>query len=138
MLTPVEAASVSSYEAEVDVLVVGFGCAGAAASHEATTAGAEVLVIERAGGPGGSSALSGGELYLGGGTRVQHACGFEDDPQNMLAYLRAALGPHVDEEKLRLYCEGSVDHFEWFSARGVQFQESLYDAPSWMPPTRDG
>ncbi|TQS24990.1 FAD-dependent oxidoreductase [Microbispora sp. KK1-11] len=135
---PVPAASVAAFDHECDVLVVGFGCAGAAAAYEAATAGADVLVLERAGGPGGSSAMSGGELYLGGGTAVQRACGFEDDPDNMFAYLAAALGPHADEEKLRLYCEGSVEHFEWFRARGVPFNESLFDAPSWMPPTTDG
>ncbi|HEX2893731.1 MAG TPA: FAD-dependent oxidoreductase [Marmoricola sp.] len=138
MVGPVPAAEVASYDAEVDVLVVGFGCAGAAAAYEAVTAGADVLVLERASGPGGSSAQSGGELYLGGGTSVQQACGFDDDADNMYAYLRAALGPHADEEKLRLYCNGSVEHFEWFAARGVRFEPSLYDAPSWMPPTRDG
>ncbi len=137
-MTPVEASSITSYDAEVDVLVVGYGCAGAAAGYEAAVAGAQVLVLERAGGPGGSSAMSGGELYLGGGTRVQRACGFEDDPENMFAYLRASLGPYADEKKLRLYCEGSVEHFEWFCARGVHFQDTLYEAPSWMPPTRDG
>lgn len=138
MVTPVPADRVASYAAEVDVLVVGFGCAGAAAAYEAASGGADVLVLERASGPGGSSAQSGGELYLGGGTRVQKACGYEDDADSMFAYLRAALGPHADEEKLRLYCDGSVEHFEWFVARGVRFQESMYDAPSWMPPTRDG
>lgn len=138
MVTPVPADRVASYVAEADVLVVGFGCAGAAAAYEAASAGADVLVLERASGPGGSSAQSGGELYLGGGTRIQQACGFEDDADTMFAYLRAALGPHADEEKLRLYCDGSVEHFEWFVARGVRFAESMYDAPSWMPPTRDG
>ncbi|MGI5157601.1 FAD-dependent oxidoreductase [Microbispora sp. CA-102843] len=135
---PVCAASVAAFDHECDVLVVGFGCAGAAAAFEAAATGADVLVLERAGGPGGSSAMSGGELYLGGGTAVQRACGFEDDPDNMVAYLTAALGPHADEEKLRLYCEGSVEHFEWFRARGVPFNESFFDAPSWMPPTTDG
>ncbi|MEV0974022.1 FAD-dependent oxidoreductase [Microtetraspora glauca] len=135
---PVPAASVAGFDHECDVLVVGFGCAGASAAFEAATAGAEVLVLERAGGPGGSSALSGGELYLGGGTAVQKACGFEDTADDMFAYLRAALGPHADEEKLRLYCDGSVEHFEWFRDRGLTFNESFYDAPSWMPPTKDG
>ncbi|OPG09672.1 FAD-dependent oxidoreductase [Microbispora sp. GKU 823] len=135
---PVPAASVAAFDHECDVLVVGFGCAGAAAAYEAAAAGADVLVLERAGGPGGSSAMSGGELYLGGGTAIQRACGFEDDPGTMFAYLTAALGPHADEEKLRLYCEGSVEHFEWFRARGVPFNESFFDAPSWMPPTTDG
>ncbi|WP_244928764.1 FAD-dependent oxidoreductase [Nocardioides sp. W7] len=137
-VTPVPLAQVSSFDHEVDVLVVGAGCAGAAAAMEAAAAGAEVVVLERASGPGGSSAQSGGELYLGGGTAVQRACGFEDDADNMFAYLRAALGPHVDEEKLRLYCDGSVEHFEWFRSCGVNFQESLYDAPTWMPFTQDG
>ncbi|WP_248964147.1 FAD-dependent oxidoreductase [Sphaerisporangium perillae] len=135
---PVPASSVAAFDHECDVLVVGFGCAGAAAAFEAATAGAEVLALERAGGPGGSSAMSAGELYLGGGTAVQRACGFDDDPDDMFAYLAAALGPHADEQKLRLYCDGSVEHFEWFRDRGLTFNESLYDAPSWMPPTTDG
>ncbi|WP_066940341.1 FAD-dependent oxidoreductase [Microtetraspora fusca] len=135
---PVKASTVARFDHECDVLVVGFGCAGASAAFEAAAAGADVLVLERASGPGGSSALSGGELYLGGGTSVQKACGFEDDAENMFAYLAAALGPHADEEKLRLYCDGSVEHFEWFLARGLTFNESLFDAPSWMPPTTDG
>ena len=130
---------VGHFDHECDVLVVGFGCAGAAAAYEAAAAGASVIVLERASGPGGSAAQSGGEIYLGGGTAVQRACGFDDDDaENMFAYLKEALGPHADEEKLRLYCDGSVEHFEWFRARGVEFAGTLYDAPGWMPPTRDG
>lgn len=135
---PVAASTVAAYEEECDVLVVGFGCAGAGAAWEAVTAGAEVLVLERAGGPGGSSALSGGELYLGGGTEVQRACGFQDSADAMFAFLRAALGPHADEAKLRLYCDGSVEHFQWLCERGITFEPSLWDAPTWMPPSRDG
>lgn len=122
----------------VDVLVVGCGIAGACAAISAAEAGASVLVVERAGAPGGSSALSGGELYLGGGTTVQKACGFEDTADEMYAFLSAALGPHVDEEKLRLYCDDSVDHFGWLVDHGVDFRPSLYDAPTWMPATTDG
>ncbi|NYG59915.1 3-oxo-5alpha-steroid 4-dehydrogenase [Nocardioides daedukensis] len=126
------------FDHEVDVVVVGFGCAGAAAAQAAALAGASVVVLERASGPGGSSAQSGGELYLGGGTAVQQACGFADDADNMFAYLASALGPNADLDKLRLYCDGSVEHFEWFRECGVEFTESLYDAPTWMPPTQDG
>jgi 3-oxo-5alpha-steroid 4-dehydrogenase len=121
-----------------DVLVVGYGAAGACATIEAAEAGASVLVLERAGAPGGSSALSGGELYLGGGTSVQAACGFTDSAEEMFAFLTAALGPHADAEKLRLYCDGSVEHFDWLVAHGMQFNGSLYDGPTWMPHTVDG
>jgi 3-oxo-5alpha-steroid 4-dehydrogenase len=135
---PVPLRGITTFDHECDVLVVGFGAAGAAAAFEAAQAGAGVIITERASGPGGSSAQSGGEIYLGGGTAVQRACGFDDDADNMFAFLRLALGPHADEEKLRLYCDGSVEHFEWLRARGVPFQETLYDAPGWMPPTKDG
>ena len=135
---PVRLCDIEAFDHETDVLVVGFGCAGAAAALEARGAGAEVLVLERAGGPGGSSALSGGELYLGGGTPVQESCGYQDDADNMFAYLRAALGPNADEEKIRLYCDGSVEHFHWFCEHGITFNDGLYDGQSWMPPTQDG
>jgi 3-oxo-5alpha-steroid 4-dehydrogenase len=135
---PVRLGAIDAFDHEADVLVAGFGCAGAAAAYEAATAGADVLVLERAGGPGGASAMSGGELYLGGGTEVQRACGYEDTPDNMFAFLRTALGPYADEEKLRLYCDESVEHFEWFRARGLSFNPSLYQGQNWMPSTQDG
>ncbi|MFD7076187.1 FAD-dependent oxidoreductase [Nocardioides sp. NPDC059952] len=122
---------------DTDVLVVGVGCAGAAAALEAARAGASVVALDRAA-PGGSSAVSGGELYLGGGTALQQACGIEDDPDLMYAYLHEALGPHLDAEKLRLYCDGSVEHFDWFRGLGIIFNPSLYEGVSWLPPTADG
>lgn len=121
-----------------DVLVVGFGCAGACAAHEAAAAGADVLVLERASGAGGTSSLSGGELYLGGGTALQRQSGVEDTPGAMADFLRAALGPAVDEAKLQAYVAGSVEHYDWLVERGVPFTPGVYDDPSWMPPTDDG
>jgi 3-oxo-5alpha-steroid 4-dehydrogenase len=137
-VAPCPASEIAEWHDEADVLVVGYGCAGAAAAWEAAKAGADVLVLERFSGPGGTSALSGGEVYLGGGTTVQKACGFEDTPEAMAAFLRTALGPAVDEDKLAAYVQGSVDHFTWLSDLGVPFVPSLYDDPSWMPPTDDG
>ena len=137
-VTPVPASSVRTWDDEADVLVVGYGCAGASAAWEAATAGADVLVLERFSGAGGTSALSGGEVYLGGGTSVQRACGFADTPDAMAAFLRAALGPGVDEAKLQAYVNGSVEHFDWLAGLGVPFVPTLYDDPSWMPPTDDG
>ena len=85
---------------------VGLGCAGARVALEASRAGAETLVLERAGGGGGTSAMSGGVLYLGGGTALQKACGFEDSPEEMFKYLMASCGDGPDEAKLRALLRG--------------------------------
>jgi succinate dehydrogenase/fumarate reductase flavoprotein subunit len=131
-------AEIARFDEEADVVVVGLGCAGAAAAIEAARAGARSLVLERASGGGGTSALSGGVLYLGGGTRLQRACGFEDTPEDMFAYLLASVGDSPDEAKTRLYCEGSVEHYDWLVAQGVPFKETFYLGVSGEPPTDDG
>ncbi len=129
---------ISRFDEEVDVLVVGLGAAGAAAAIEAARAGARTFALERASGGGGTSALSGGVLYLGGGTALQRACGFEDSPEAMFAYLMASVGDAPDEAKMRLYCEGSVAHYDWIVAQGVPFKETFYLGVSGEPPTDDG
>jgi succinate dehydrogenase/fumarate reductase flavoprotein subunit len=128
---------VKGWHLSTDVVVVGFGAAGASAAIEAAAAGAEVLVLERAGGGGGTSANSGGLIYLGGGTPVQRACGFDDSPEDMFAFLMAACGPGADEAKVRLFCERSVEHFHWLEAEGVPFKRSFYPEPGTEPPTDD-
>ena len=124
---------VPHWDREADVVVVGFGAAGACAAIEAAEAGCEVLVLERASGGGGTSALSTGQIYLGGGTRIQKACGFEDSPEEMFKYLMASCGPGPDEAKIRLYSDNSVAHFEWLVAHGVPFKESYYGEGSYTP-----
>ncbi|MGC4963097.1 FAD-dependent oxidoreductase [Gordonia sp. DT101] len=135
---PLAASEVDEFTYQTDVLVIGFGCAGAAAALEADAAGADTILLERQSGGGGSAALSGGEIYLGGGTGIQQACGFTDTPAEMEKFLLAALGPDADADKVRRYCHGSVEHFEWLVAQGVPFKPSLWDSPTWVPPTDDG
>lgn len=119
------------------MVVVGFGCAGACAAIEATEAGADVLVLERASGGGGTSAMSGGQIYMGGGTPVQKACGFEDTPEEMYKFLMAALGPGPDEAKIRVYCEESRSHYQWLVDHGVPFKMSFWPEPGSEAPTDD-
>lgn len=124
--------------ATADVVVVGSGCAGTAAAIEAARAGLDVVILERAGGSGGASAMSGGSLYLGGGTALQRACGFEDTPEEMYRFVMAATAPGADEAKVDLYCRGSVEHFDWVVGCGVPFKASLYTGTFPEPLTDDG
>lgn len=137
-VAPRAESDVPSWDAEADVIVVGYGCAGASAAISARERDASVVVLERAGAGGGASSMAGGEIYLGGGTPIQKACGFDDTPDAMFAYLMAATGPGPNEDKLALYCEDSVEHFDWLVGCGVPFKASFYATPCWEPPTDDG
>lgn len=121
----------------VDVLVLGFGCAGGCAAIEARRSGARVMIVERSSAPGGSSALSGGVIYCGGGTAIQRACGFDDSVEAMRAYLMASTGDRPNAEKIDLYCRDSVAHFDWLGSLGIPFKAS-YWPHNYEPTTDDG
>jgi succinate dehydrogenase/fumarate reductase flavoprotein subunit len=120
-----------------DVIVAGFGIAGGCAALEAARAGARVLVLERAASHGGTSSLSGGHFYLGGGTAVQRATGHEDTAEEMAAYL-IANSKQPDEAKIRAYADGSVEHFDWLEALGFQFERSYFPEKAVIQPGTEG
>jgi 3-oxo-5alpha-steroid 4-dehydrogenase len=138
MIEPLDAAAVTTWDGEADVVVVGLGCAGACAAVEAAEAGAEVAAFEAAAMGGGTSAMSGGLIYLGGGTPIQEACGYRDTPDDMERFLLAACGPDADEAKVRAYCQGSVDHYHWLVDHGVPFEPRFFPEPSREPPDDSG
>ncbi|MCW2760681.1 MAG: hypothetical protein JWR85_882 [Marmoricola sp.] len=134
---PLAAADVETWSDEVDVVVVGFGIAGACAALEAARGGASVILLERAAEYGGTSAMSGGHFYLGGGTAVQRATGVEDSAEEMFKYLMAvSLEP--DEAKIRAFCEDSVEHFDWIEALGMEFERTLYEKKAVIQPGTEG
>ena len=112
------------WDAEVDVIVVGFGGAGAAAALEAAEQGASVLVLDRFHG-GGATAASGAVVYAGGGTSYQKAAGFEDTPEEMYKYLKQEVGDAISDETLRRFCEQSPGMITWLEKAGVPFEGSL-------------
>ena len=132
-LVPVPEAKISHWDHEADVVIAGYGIAGAAAAVEAARAGADVLVLERTGSWGGAAAMAGGFIYLGGGTALQTACGFSDSVDNMAAFLNAAMGPGADEARIADYCAGSVAHFDWLVDCGVTFKSEFFGEPGWEP-----
>jgi 3-oxo-5alpha-steroid 4-dehydrogenase len=135
---PLPLAQVPRWDFETDVIVLGFGAAGACAALEAARAGAGVLLFEGTGGNGGTSALSGGEIYLGGGggTPIQRAAGFSDDTEDLYRYLVMVGGPNADHAKARLYADHALAHFEWLQAQGVEYKNS-YIAERCIEPATD-
>ncbi len=111
------------WDDHADVVVVGFGGAGACAAIEATRSGADVLVLDRFTG-GGATAVSGGVVYAGGGTSVQRAAGVPDTTAAMLGYLSQEVGDVVAPETLRRFCETSPAMIDWLAGLGVPFDPS--------------
>src|SRR5574340_465148 len=136
---PFRLSQVTHWDGEWDVIIVGFGIAGACAAIEAASAGARVAIFEVAAGHGRSSALSGGEFYIGGngGTPVQHAAGFEDTTEDFYTYLMMAGGPGADEARVRLYADNALAHFEWLQAQGIPFKGTYLPGKWWEPVTDD-
>lgn len=107
-----------------DVVVVGFGAAGACAAITAREHGVDVIAIDRANG-GGSTAVSGGIIYAGGGTAVQQQAGVIDTAEQMLTYLRLEVGDAVSPQTLESFVAGSPEMIRWLSDYGVPFDSTL-------------
>jgi len=123
----------TAWDCEVDVVVVGFGGAGACAAIEAVDRGSSVLVVERFSG-GGATRMSGGVVYSGGGTTYQKEAGFDDTPENMFNYLEMEVKDAVSRETLRAFCEQSPDNASWLEAQGVGFGSVLCPTKTSYPP----
>lgn len=118
-----------------DVLVIGFGAAGACAALEARESGADVLAVDRFNG-GGATALSGGIIYAGGGTAVQREAGVEDTEEGMLAYLNREVGDVVSAELLKRFVADSPSMIDWLADRGVPFDATVCPYKTSYPNNR--
>lgn len=105
-------------ERTVDLLICGAGAAGLAAAIEAKRSGAEVLIVEKQGVTGGSTARSGGKL-LGAGTRWQKKQGIYDTPEMVYDYLMEVgtrRGDLMSAVKTRYVSEHLNSTIEWLSS----------------------
>jgi len=118
-----------------DVVVVGFGAAGACAALEACATGASVVIVERFSG-GGATALSGGVVYAGGGTGPQVEAGVTDTVAAMFDYLSLEVGEAVTRATLDEFCVQSAAMLRWLAGHGVRFEGSLCQDKTSYPPRR--
>ena len=118
-----------AWDLEADLVVVGFGGAGASVALQARELELDVVAIDGAEG-GGATEASGGVFYAGGGTAVQKACGEEDTPENMFAYLEQETQGVVDDATLMRFCCESAGDVDWLMNHGVKF-----GGPVWKQKT---
>ncbi|MGY6550857.1 MAG: FAD-dependent oxidoreductase [Erythrobacter sp.] len=101
---------------DVDVIVLGTGAAGMAAALAAHESGAKVVLVERFHRVGGTSAISGGVIWVADNPQMR-AAGMADSREDALAYFRSlGHGDLVDET-----LEAFVDH----GPEALAFLESI-------------
>lgn len=85
-----------------DVVVVGSGAAGLTAAVTARLRGLSAVVLEKTELYGGSTALSGGAIWVPGAFHLD-AAGLGDTPEKARAYLDATVGDRVPAERRDAY-----------------------------------
>ena len=117
---------------ETDVVIVGFGGAGAATALQALENNLSVIALDRFNG-GGATAASGGVIYAGGGTALQKEAGIEDSADNMFNYLKLEVEDIVKPETLRDFCDASVETIDWLIKYGVDFRSTVWPGKTSYP-----
>jgi len=105
----------SNWDKEVDVVVVGSGAGGMLSALVAAKNRAEVLIVEKDRRWGGTSATSGGGIWIPGSDQAR-AAGFEDNLDDAFRYLRALSAPNVPDANIRAYVDNGANMLRWVTA----------------------
>lgn len=129
-------------EAEFDVLVVGTGASGMAAAVTAAHEGLKVLVVEKVGLFGGTTARSGGWLWIPG-TKLATEQGIQEPADAAKRYLKHEASTHFDEARVDAFVENGPKALKFFTENTcVQFDmppvfpDYHAEAPGGMPGGR--
>lgn len=127
------------WDAEADVVVVGFGIGGGAAAVSAADKGASVLVLESMPVPGGTTRVSGGGLWLPNNS-VMKAQGYSDSPEEARAYMLKGNNGQVEEELIEVYIENAPKIADYMQNQlGIKWSLGLPDYhPEWPGGKRIG
>lgn len=105
------------WDGEADVIVVGFGGAGAATAITAHDLGNKVLILEKMSAAGGNTAVSAGGFMI------------PDDIGQAYKYLKASYAfshAEMDDDLLKAFCEGTGQLKPWLESLGEDVGMFVY------------
>jgi 3-oxosteroid 1-dehydrogenase len=129
----------STWDTEVDVLVVGSGAAGLTAAITAADAGQRTLVLESTEKWGGTTNLSGGGLWMPTNP-IMAELGLPDSVDEALTYMDAVIGdagPASSPERRRAYVESVPEVVRFLERLGVRWVAAK-DYPDYYPDRPGG
>jgi succinate dehydrogenase/fumarate reductase flavoprotein subunit len=100
---------------EYDVIVVGTGAAGMSSAVVAANEGLNVLILEKEAFFGGTSAISGGGVWIPN-TKQQQEQGIKDSLDDAIQYLEQTVGVQTCKKKQRTYLEKGVEMVDYMAA----------------------
>ena len=110
----------------VDVLVVGSGAGGLTAAITASNQGGKALVVEKSDMYGGTSATSGGGIWIPC-NHLMAAQGQSDTKEAALAYMKACIGDDVSDERQKAYVEKAPEMLKYMEVNSdVKFVSTPY------------
>lgn len=112
---------------ECDVVVVGAGGAGLSAAIEAAKYGADVIVVEKLGIAGGSTARSDG-LIMATGSGLQNYFGIKDTTASFAGFLYSFASDNILQSRLISLAENSGSNIDFLRENGVEFSDHLLAA----------
>jgi succinate dehydrogenase/fumarate reductase flavoprotein subunit len=107
-----------AFDCEVDVLVVGSGGGGLTAALKAKADGLDTLVVEKSPQFGGSTALSGGGIWVPGAPSQRRA-GYEPSAEDVFTYLRTITDGLVSDARLRQYVDAAPEMMDFLERSSV-------------------
>jgi 3-oxosteroid 1-dehydrogenase len=117
-----------------DVLVIGSGAGGLTAALVAAACGSRVLVCEKASHWGGTSATSGGFIWIPASS-LGAAAGADDSVGDGFTYLRQVVDADIPDAKVRAFVENGREMLDWLHAhsevryRSIPYTDYRPDAP---------
>ena len=127
------------FDETFDVVVVGSGAAGLATALGAIDEGLSAVVVESTDKWGGSSAMSGGGMWLPNNPLMQRA-GVHDTREEALKYIDATVGDEgesTSSERKEAFVDGIADYVTTAEKHGVTFVRST-DYPDYYPELPGG
>lgn len=120
-----------------DVLIVGSGAAGLVAGIRAAQSGASVVIIEKSSEIGGTSATSGGGIWIPCSNLAKGVEGHEDSEDDAFQYIRSLAASWSDDSLIRSYIRQAPAMLDWLLASApVQYIPLPY--PDYHPESAGG
>ena len=118
------------WDREVDIVVIGAGASGLPASIAARDQGAEVMVVDHHFDIGGIAIMSGGDIRIGGGNRLQMAAGSKETADDVFKQWTHPLRHRfADADLVRRFADENVATFNFLEANGVNFDRPDTEVP---------